>query len=331
MTTETSSSGEIQGAMVVGSGISLETTKQVKQQVGELRRSYRRTIDQAWELGKTLSGLKQRVRHGQWLPWLGKIDLEPRVAQRCMSLYQKHPEKRLVSHFESISQALAQPTKRRVIDADFNAESAPDTKGTDEPGGNPASTASGESDADALIRTGTDVSVAATPVRSEGDEDKADVPSLSLASGKADGDSDASDDRVTAGGGNRSDGPAGGASSVRVTTYSDAARYFVQEVRGALGRAAMALQQSALDTSKKGSMDVARASSLIQDVLSVMERRIDRPQTDDLVVELGRRLRSLVEGGAHPEDDGPSEDDTRDVSTRRPSGRRQPGTRSGGI
>ena len=294
-----------------------ETTKQIRKQVDALKQAYRRTVEQAWELGKTLRDVKASVRHGAWLPWLGKIDLEPRTAQRCMELYDGFPEKRRVSHFGSIAQALRQLSSQSVIDADFTAKGAPGASGADASGGDPASTTSAEEPgADRSVEPERNAVVASAS--GDGREGEETQPLLPRVAGEVDGDSGPSDDRVATSHWRHSDVGATIASSPGVGKYDDTVRLFVEEVGGAVDRVAAVIERSGVSVSENcRSMDIASASSVIRDVLSLVERRIDHTQKDDLLVELQPRLRVLLEGGANPEGSGPDDVETSEVRTKR--------------
>ena len=179
---------------------------------------------------------------------------------------------------------------------------------------------------------GRRVAVAAS-VSSDGGEDTGALAFQPRVAGEADGDSGSADDGFAASGENRSDAGTTMASSSNVGGFSDSARLFVQEVDGAVGRVAAAMEQRGRSGSEKLWMDVISASSLIQEVLLVMKRRIERPPTHDLLVELGPLLRALVERGSDAEDDCPGNGETRAVGTTGPSAsrRRQSHGGSGGA
>lgn len=94
--------------LVVGPGIDSAVEKRVKKHAAVFKTYYRRTVEEAWELGRALREAKGQVRHGQWIPWLRvEIGLSPRTAQRLLALHERYPNKtRLVSYFDSVSQAL---------------------------------------------------------------------------------------------------------------------------------------------------------------------------------------------------------------------------------
>ena len=88
-------------------GIGSELEQRVKAQAKRFHTAYRRTIEEAWELGRELHEAKKQVRHGQWIPWVEeRIGLTRRTVQRLMVLYETYPERRHVSLFPSVSQAL---------------------------------------------------------------------------------------------------------------------------------------------------------------------------------------------------------------------------------
>ena len=59
-----------------GSGIDTELANRVKHQALQFRTAYRRTVEEAWKLGRELRQAKEQVHHGQWVPWVeGEIGL----------------------------------------------------------------------------------------------------------------------------------------------------------------------------------------------------------------------------------------------------------------
>ena len=94
--------------------ISTDLTANVKRQTTKFMTSLKRSVEEAWTLGQLLHEAKGQCSHGQWLPWLRKtIRLNPRVAQRCMKVYDRYPDKELALQVGSIANALGKPTSRR--------------------------------------------------------------------------------------------------------------------------------------------------------------------------------------------------------------------------
>ena len=94
-------------AVADGFGIEAELEQRVRAQAAKFETSYKRTVEEAWKLGRELREAKSQVRHGQWLPWLeNRVGLTPRSAQRLMALHEAYPQMRHVSHLRSISHAL---------------------------------------------------------------------------------------------------------------------------------------------------------------------------------------------------------------------------------
>ncbi len=90
-----------------GFGIEVELEQRVKAQAAKFETSYKRTVEEAWKLGRELREAKSQVRHGQWIPWLeNRVGLTPRSAQRLMALHEAYPQMRHVSHLRSVSRAL---------------------------------------------------------------------------------------------------------------------------------------------------------------------------------------------------------------------------------
>ena len=99
---------EAEGTVVVsGTGIDIELEEEVKEHVEHVRVAHKRTVEEAWELGRALRQAKKQVRHGQWTPWIEEqIGLPVRTAQRLMELHRKNPEKRHVAHLPSVRAAM---------------------------------------------------------------------------------------------------------------------------------------------------------------------------------------------------------------------------------
>ena len=91
----------------------------VKKRAAALKQSVRNTIDEAWELGDALLSAKDLLAHGQWGPWLESVGLNPRLAQRCMALRRRFPEKRQMSDFKSVDAAMRLVPAEPAIDAEF--------------------------------------------------------------------------------------------------------------------------------------------------------------------------------------------------------------------
>ena len=218
-----------------------------------------------------------------------------------------------------------------MIDADFTAEGASDAVGGDAPaGGTAATTSAEEPDRERPVAVEAEASAAGS-VGSEGGEEGAGLPLLPQVTGEADGDSGSADDGRAASGENDSGTTMPSWSSTG--TYSDPARFFVQEVGDAVDRAAGAMEERGGSGGEDVSTDISHASSLIRIVLSVVERRLGRPQSYGLLVDLGPRLHSLLESGSHPEDRGTGNGETNGGRAKRsqgPSGRQRWQSSSGG-
>lgn len=90
-----------------GFGIEAALEQRVKEQAAKFETSYKRTVEEAWKLGRELREAKSQVRHGQWIPWIeNRVGLTPRSAQRLMALHEAYPQMRHVSHLRSVSHAL---------------------------------------------------------------------------------------------------------------------------------------------------------------------------------------------------------------------------------
>ena len=99
-----------------------DVVKRVEVRAQVFKAAIRRTVEEAWELGDALLPAKVVIGHGHWAPWLRKMGLNSRLAQRCMALRRRYPEKRHVSDFKSIQAALRMLPAKRTIDAEFEVE-----------------------------------------------------------------------------------------------------------------------------------------------------------------------------------------------------------------
>ena len=119
-------SGEVSKGVEVSStqcGVSEAETHLVKKELAALGTAVTRTLEQAWVTGKALARAKRKVRHGFWLAYVeGVVGLKHRTAQRLIELYAKDPQKRRVTHFKSVAEALrglaARPKKERESKSD---------------------------------------------------------------------------------------------------------------------------------------------------------------------------------------------------------------------
>ena len=70
----------------------------------QLKVDFRRTVQQAWQCGRTLTTLKAALPHGAWTPWLKANAIPVRSAQRLMEFATM--EKRQLGAFESVDAGL---------------------------------------------------------------------------------------------------------------------------------------------------------------------------------------------------------------------------------
>ena len=99
-------------------GVDEELEEQVKRHFAEVHQSMVRTLEEVWRLGKALRAAKEQVRHGQWIPWLERIGIPVRMAQRAMALYDGYPEMRQLSYFDSVQAAMRALPAGRVANRD---------------------------------------------------------------------------------------------------------------------------------------------------------------------------------------------------------------------
>ena len=66
----------------------------------------RRTVEKSWELGSVLLAAKDKVKHGEWVPWLRDRQISHDIAKRLMNLHAGYPEKVQFALFDSVSAAL---------------------------------------------------------------------------------------------------------------------------------------------------------------------------------------------------------------------------------
>lgn len=99
-------------------GVDEELEERVKRHFAQVHQSMVRTLEEVWRLGKALRAAKKQVRHGQWIPWLERIGIPVRMAQRAMALYDGYPEMRQLSYFDSVQAAMRALPAGRVANRD---------------------------------------------------------------------------------------------------------------------------------------------------------------------------------------------------------------------
>ena len=74
--------------------------------IGERWRGFqRRTLVDAWDIGRGLRAVKDEMQHGEWMPFLAENGIESRTAQRFMALGEGIQIRQLVA-FASVDEAL---------------------------------------------------------------------------------------------------------------------------------------------------------------------------------------------------------------------------------
>ena len=76
----------------------------------------RKSVEYAWKIGKSLTRAKELVKHGEWLPWLERMEIERTSAHRHMRLYEGYPEMLQIATFESMTDALRALNRTSKID-----------------------------------------------------------------------------------------------------------------------------------------------------------------------------------------------------------------------
>jgi len=67
-----------------------EAARKIRELCDEIFSAARMSVDRAIEIGGLLVGVKERLEHGQWLPWLASnTQLSPKTAQRYMYYFDK--------------------------------------------------------------------------------------------------------------------------------------------------------------------------------------------------------------------------------------------------
>ena len=288
-----------------------EAVERAESQVRAFVAVVRRSVEEAWQLGKDLLEVKDLLSHGAWLPWLKNVGLGERQAQRCMRLYRLDPEKRLVSDSSrSINETIRLlegkgPT--RVIDAEFKVESSDagpgigagsDSNGaassdldTKEPAGAPSvsgSTSAGP-DADSSQRS----SVSADQSAPAGTEEPSSMPLLS------DSDDDGSDRAETVSSPNRLPADTSGSGAVETDSAGDGvnaqnasdlrtgedasvdAQDFAAELSGLLTRVDQVLGRDPVTLPQRLGPHLQTVSQFVLVLASAMIRCVDEESGDD--------------------------------------------------
>ena len=79
--------------------------KRLPERLERFRSLGRRTIEEAWWIGDDLRRAKALVDHSQWLPWLAKMGVEKRTAQRLLRLIVLYDMRQVVA-YGSVDEAL---------------------------------------------------------------------------------------------------------------------------------------------------------------------------------------------------------------------------------
>ena len=120
-----------------GRGVDEELEAQVLCHVAQIHQAIARTVEEVWRLGRALQAAKRQVRHGQWKPWLKRMRIHVRMAQRAMAIYNAYPELGRLSDFDSVQAAMralqpvrtaANPDKRESVGTGETISVEPATK-----------------------------------------------------------------------------------------------------------------------------------------------------------------------------------------------------------
>ena len=91
---------EISGVMTI-----VKIEKLLAKRLQSLKDLARRTVGEAWEVGRLLTEAKSTLKHGGWLPWLEAQGVNYRTSQRYMLLYEEFTEVQ-IEGYESVDSAL---------------------------------------------------------------------------------------------------------------------------------------------------------------------------------------------------------------------------------
>ena len=121
----------------------VDLTAAFKAQWADAQGLARKSVERAWDAGKTLTAIKARLPHGRWLPWLKAEGVSSSSAHRLMQLTKIQISQ--IGKFQSVDEALRslpkpapKPTDaeyRAAIDravANWREALAEATEGTDE-------------------------------------------------------------------------------------------------------------------------------------------------------------------------------------------------------
>ena len=85
-----------------------EVTESIVDGLQVYGRVQKKTLATAWKLGADLTVAKEMVKAegGKWLPYLNRLEVARRSAQRYMKLYRAYPDRDATGAFESMEEAL---------------------------------------------------------------------------------------------------------------------------------------------------------------------------------------------------------------------------------
>jgi Protein of unknown function (DUF3102) len=89
--------------------------RDLNRRLGVIESGLKKTIGAAWDAGEILTELKNRLGHGEWLPYLKEIKLGERQAQKYMKLFNDYDREAAIE-YKAINAALEDKSKKNGSD-----------------------------------------------------------------------------------------------------------------------------------------------------------------------------------------------------------------------
>ena len=96
--------------------------KRVEDHYGAAFNFGRQAIEEAWRCGDALIAAKAETKHGEWLPALCAVGINPQTAKRLVRLRKAYPQIVQLERFDSVFAALTSGKAPRAGDHDGNDE-----------------------------------------------------------------------------------------------------------------------------------------------------------------------------------------------------------------
>ena len=79
----------------------------VRSELAAVTAAHSRALRHTWRAGDLLTRAKRALPHGEWIPWIESVELEPRTAQRLLAVRRHCPSEEAATGYRSASHLLA--------------------------------------------------------------------------------------------------------------------------------------------------------------------------------------------------------------------------------